>query len=90
METGVHIIVHGVVQGVGFRYYVMSHAQNLGIRGFVRNLPNGKVEAEAYGERSLLEEFISAVKIGPMSAHVVDVEIEWKKFNSRYEYFEIW
>jgi acylphosphatase len=90
METGVHIIVRGVVQGVGFRYYVTSHATKLGVRGYVRNLPDGNVEVEAHGQRSLVEEFISVVKIGPLSAHITDVAIEWKKTDNRYEYFEIW
>lgn len=83
-------MIRGVVQGVGFRYYVNSHAVKLGVRGYVRNLPDGNVEVEAYGNRSLIEEFISVVKIGPISAHVTDVAIEWKKTNNRYEYFEIW
>jgi acylphosphatase len=90
MEIGVHIMVHGIVQGVGFRHYVATQATKLGVCGYVRNLPNGNVETEAHGQRSVVEEFISLVKIGPLSAHVRDVEVEWKKFNNRYEYFEIW
>jgi len=90
METGVHIIIRGVVQGVGFRYYVITHATKLGVGGYVRNLPDGDVEIEASGERSLIEEFISIIKIGPLSAHVTEVAIEWKKPDNQYEYFEIW
>jgi len=90
MENGVHLVIRGVVQGVGFRYFVNSNALRLGLRGYVRNLADGNVEVEACGNRSLIEEFISAVKVGPVSSHVTDVEIEWKKPDSRYEYFEIW
>lgn len=89
MEIGVHIIVKGIVQGVGFRYYVHKFATNLGVHGFVQNLFDGSVEIEAYGERSLLEELINAVKIGPRSAHVKEVKINWIEPKTDYKYFEI-
>mgnify|MGYP000386239451 FL=1 len=89
MEIGVHIIVKGIVQGVGFRYYVYNYATKLGLHGFVQNLFDGSVEIEAYGERSLLEELIKAVKIGPRSAHVTEVNVKWIEYKTDYKYFEI-
>ena len=79
MTVRVHIVVEGLVQGVGFRWFVARHAEALGIKGWVRNLYNGNVEIEAEGDRSLLEEFIRQVKVGPRSARVTNLNIEWKE-----------
>ena len=89
MQVGVHIIVQGMVQGVGFRYFVWRQATKLSLSGFVRNLYNAEVEIEAYGDRSLLEELIKEVKVGPRSAYVKDLRIEWKEFQERYIGFEV-
>ena len=89
MQVGVHIIVQGMVQGVGFRYFVSRQATKLSLSGFVRNLYDGDVEIEAYGDRSLLEELIKEVKVGPRSAYVKDLRIEWKEFQERYMGFEV-
>ena len=77
MTTRVHIIVEGLVQGVGFRWYAARKAQALGLAGYVRNLYDGTVELEAEGDRSLLEELIGALKVGPRSAQVTDLRLEW-------------
>jgi acylphosphatase len=89
MQVGLHIIVQGVVQGVGFRYFVYRHATNLGLNGWVRNLYTDDVEIEVEGERSLLESFIMEVKIGPRSAHVKDLKLEWQAFENKFSAFEI-
>lgn len=73
------MVVEGLVQGVGFRWFVARHAQALDVRGYVSNLYNGNVEIEAEGERSLLEELIKQVKVGPRSAHVTNLWLEWKE-----------
>ena len=89
MQVGVHIVVQGLVQGVGFRYFVHRQASRLGLMGWVRNLYNGDVEIEASGERSLIEELIKDVKIGPRSAYVKDLKIEWQNYQSDTKGFEI-
>jgi acylphosphatase len=89
MQTGVHITVQGLVQGVGFRYFVYRHASGLGLTGWVRNLYNSDVEIEAEGDRSMVEELIKEIKVGPRSAHVKDLKIEWQDFKNRYQAFEI-
>ncbi len=89
MQIGVHIIVQGLVQGVGFRYFVYRHAVRLGIKGWVRNLYNDDVELEVEGDRSLVEELIREVKVGPRSAQVRDMKIEWQDYAGRYQGFEI-
>ncbi|MEK6756751.1 MAG: acylphosphatase [Bacteroidota bacterium] len=89
MQVGVHIIVQGMVQGVGFRYFVWREATKLSLSGYVRNLYNGDVEIEAQGDRSLVEEFVKVVKVGPRYAYVKDLKIEWKEFQERYKGFEV-
>ena len=89
MHVRLHIVVQGLVQGVGFRYFVYRHATKLGLAGWVRNLFNSDVEIEVEGERSLLESFLGEVKIGPRSAHVKDLKIEWQPYENKYAEFEI-
>jgi len=89
METGVHIVVEGLVQGVGFRWFVATRAKQLGLSGYARNLYDGSVEIEAEGDRSQLEELIRIVKIGPRSAQVNDLQIEWKSPSFAFTHFEI-
>ena len=89
METGVHIIVNGLVQGVGFRYFVYSRAARIGLRGYVKNTFDGSVEIDAEGDRSLIEELIREVKVGPRSAQVTDVKIQWKEPQHQYKEFAI-
>jgi acylphosphatase len=89
MEIGVHIVVQGLVQGVGFRYFAYRHAMRLGLSGWVRNLYNDDVELEVEGDRSLIEELIKELKVGPRSAHVKDLKIEWREYANRYQAFEI-
>jgi len=65
-EVGaMHVIVHGVVQGVGFRYFVLRRAQPLGLTGWVRNLPDGTVEIRAEGPVSKLQQLLEALPYGP-------------------------
>ena len=89
METCAHIVVKGLVQGVGFRYYVRRHATSLGLTGFAKNLYEGNVEIEVEGERSSIEEFIRLVRVGPRSAQVTGLNLEWKDVERRYRHFEI-
>lgn len=89
MDVGASIIVKGLVQGVGFRYFVHARALQLGLAGFARNLYNGDVEIYAQGDRSAVEELIKQVKVGPRSAHVTDLFVDWKEPSSEYTNFEI-
>jgi acylphosphatase len=89
MQVRVHIIVQGMVQGVGFRYFVHREATTLNLSGYAQNLYNGDVEIEAEGDRSLIEEFIKIVKVGPSSAFVKDLKIEWKEVQNRHDGFKV-
>jgi acylphosphatase len=88
-DVASHIIVRGIVQGVGFRYFVFNHASQLGLRGMVWNRSDGSVEIEIEGDRSLVEEFIKTARMGPQSAHVTDVTVTWKTPEYKYQNFEI-
>lgn len=89
MDAHVQIIVHGMVQGVGFRFYVLREARLLDLKGFVRNIPTGEVEIEAEGDRGMLQELIKKVKAGPRFADIAGLDIEWKKFQGIFQFFEI-
>jgi acylphosphatase len=68
--------VTGRVQGVGFRYHVISHAQELGVDGYARNLHDGTVEIWAEGTREALDSLLEATRRGPRWARVDDVQVE--------------
>jgi acylphosphatase len=69
-------LVSGRVQGVGFRWFAVRAAERLGVRGWVRNLPDGRVEATAAGDEAALVAFAAELRRGPRSAHVIDVASE--------------
>jgi acylphosphatase len=69
-----HAVVSGDVQGVGFRYFVRQHARELGIRGWVRNRPDGSVEVQAEGETASVDQLRELLSQGPMGAHVTRVD----------------
>ena len=70
-------VVHGDVQGVGFRFFLIDEARALGVRGWVRNRPDGSVELTAEGDRAQLDALLSAAGRGPRHARVTEVEVEW-------------
>lgn len=72
-----HGTVHGDVQGVGFRYFLMREAQRLGLRGWVRNRDDGTVEFVAEGGRPDLERLMQAAERGPRMAQVERVDAQW-------------
>ena len=73
-RVGARFVVRGHVQGVGFRYFVLRQARLLQVRGWVRNLPDATVEAQAWAEAATLQTFESALKEGPGHARVDAVE----------------
>ena len=76
MRVRKRIIVKGIVQGVGFRWFTQRHARFLGLGGFVKNLPDGTVLIEVEGSRDSVDIFIEKVKLGPSHAVVEEVVIE--------------
>ena len=88
-SAGVHCLISGLVQGVGFRYATMTEARRLGLQGWVRNLPDGRVEAEAFGSSSALDSFCSWLQQGPRSARVSLVQVKPVAWQEGPEPFEI-
>ena len=74
-HRAVAVTVTGRVQGVGYRYAVLRMAEELGLRGWVRNRPDGSVEAWAEGDAAVFQEFAAFLRRGPRSARVDSVEI---------------
>ncbi len=72
-----HLLVSGRVQGVGYRASLMEEARERGLAGWVRNLDDGRVEAEVEGARKTIESLVAWCRQGPPSAHVTDVSVEW-------------
>jgi acylphosphatase len=89
MAARVHALISGVVQGVGFRYFVRQQAVQLSLTGWVRNLPDGRVEAVAEGERAVLDPFVVAMRKGPRGSLVDSVETTWSDATGEYSGFEI-
>ncbi|MBX0301295.1 acylphosphatase [Cryobacterium sp. 1639] len=69
------VIVNGLVQGVGFRYYTEAQAGSLGLGGFVRNRADGAVEAEIEGDDAAVERMLDWLHTGPRSASVQSVQV---------------
>lgn len=85
----VHGYVSGRVQGVGFRYFVQDLAVQSDLTGWVRNLPDGRVEFMAEGPKGLLDDFVKAVNRGPRTGYVAGINIDWDKFQGEYDSFRI-
>lgn len=88
--ASVRAIAYGRVQGVFFRDFVSKRATELGLTGYVRNLPGGgAVEVQAEGKRERLEKLVDDLKIGPPFAKVEEVVTEWSEYSGSYSRFSI-
>jgi acylphosphatase len=77
--TAKHLIIHGRVQGVGYRAWTVSRAKQLGLNGWVRNRTDGTVEAVIAGEPSAIEHMLTACHEGPIAARVTKLEVaDWE------------
>jgi len=84
-----HAYISGIVQGVGFRYFVLWRARNYGLVGYVRNLPDGRVEVVAEGDEGSLKMLLEDLKKGPPAAYVENVEYTWEPPSGSYLDFKI-
>ncbi|MEA4811304.1 MAG: acylphosphatase [Anaerolineaceae bacterium] len=89
MQQRLHAWVSGRVQGVGFRYFVHQLASHLGLNGWVRNLPDGRVETLAEGEMEALEALLTGLKRGPGGARVQEVKTDWAPASGEFDRFDI-
>jgi acylphosphatase len=88
-DSSAHIVVSGLVQGVGYRYFVSRRAEELGLTGYVRNLPDGRVEIHACGDKGRIADLVAVLRVGPRASGVRDVAIEWVKSGEAFDRFEI-
>lgn len=89
MPVRAHVFVAGRVQGVFFRAYTRDEALRLGVKGWVRNLPDGRVEAVFEGEREAVERMIEFCRRGPPAAEVEKVEVYWETPTGEFSTFRI-
>jgi acylphosphatase len=87
--VSVRAIIYGYVQGVFFRVFVTEWAEKLGLRGYVRNLPQGTVEIYAEGSRDRLETLVGYLRKGPPGAGVKSVVTTWSASTGQYSDFRI-
>jgi acylphosphatase len=83
------MLVQGRVQGVGFRYHTQTTATQLGLTGYVRNLPDGSVEIVAEGTSPALHQLLDWAKQGPPAAHVTQVDVTYESANGEFGRFAI-
>jgi acylphosphatase len=88
-QVRLEAIVTGQVQGVGFRYQVLQRARGMGLVGFVRNRWDGDVEVVAEGERGRLDQLLSYLQVGPRSAWVREVIVNWQAATGEFNSFEV-
>ncbi|MBI5326007.1 MAG: acylphosphatase [Ignavibacteriae bacterium] len=83
------LIAEGLVQGVGFRYFVFQHAKILGLRGYVQNRWDGTVLTVAEGDKISIEQLKKYLQTGPMMAHVNNVKVTYYDSIGEFNGFEI-
>ena len=88
-DAEAHVIVSGRVQGVWFRGNTQRVAAATGVRGWVRNLPDRRVEAVLQGERAAVESVIDFMRTGPPGAAVIDCVVSWSPTGERFHGFEV-
>jgi acylphosphatase len=87
--TRAEILINGLVQGVGFRYYIYRNAVSLGLKGFTENLFSGEVLTIVEGSKLSVEELYKKIIVGPSHASVRKHNIIWQKPKNEFENFEI-
>ena len=83
------VLISGKVQGVGFRNFTQMNAKQLGVNGYAKNLPNGKVEVIAEGDKVQLNALVALLKRGPRFARVDSLDIDERPFTGEYKTFGI-
>ncbi len=88
MKKQIHAYYSGRVQGVGFRFTAESTAMDLGVRGWVKNLRDGRVEIAAEAEEGALKDFLKRIE-DYFSRYIGDSDIKWQEATGEFQSFEI-
>jgi len=88
-KSRVRVFVEGLVQGVNFRYYTQQRAKQNNIFGWVRNLPDGRVEAVFEGDDEAVESMIDFCQSGPSSSKVTDVVVKREEWKGEFRDFSV-
>lgn len=83
------VIVHGAVQGVAFRHYTSRRAQELGVTGWVRNLPDGSVEGVFEGSEAAVNALVEWCRSGPSAARVERLDVRSGICSNEFDSFRI-
>ena len=83
------VIIQGVVQGVGYRFFVLNQARLYDVKGYVKNMPDGTVQVVAEGDKGIVKDFVERLRIGPLSAHVTGVDVKWQEKDSGFTEFRL-
>jgi acylphosphatase len=89
METRAHVFVSGRVQGVFFRSETKHNADRNNVKGWIRNLPDGRVEAVFEGKKDAVKTLIAFCKQGPTGAKVIDIDLTWQTYAGEFDRFRI-
>ena len=89
MQTRVHVFITGRVQGVFFRSEAKHNADYYDVKGWVRNLPDGRVEAVFEGEKEAVQKLIAFCKRGPSAARVINLDLKWEPYTGELGMFKI-
>lgn len=84
-----HIFVEGRVQGVGFRHFTQVNAEEIGVFGWVKNLPDGRVEAVFAGPMDHIREMVNRCEQGPGASRVDNIDVEVEEADEEYDTFEV-
>ncbi|MDI3547105.1 MAG: acylphosphatase [Halanaerobiales bacterium] len=88
-EVRKHVYISGRVQGVGFRHFVLTKARELGLKGWVRNLYDGRVEAVFVGNKNDVEQMLKLIKKGPRWARVDNVRVLNEEIKDEFDTFQV-
>lgn len=88
-EVRAHLLIEGRVQGVFYRAFTRDLAHDLGLKGWVKNLYDGRVEAVFEGKKELIEQAIKECYSGPPGARVTNIDVKWETFQGDLKGFTI-
>ena len=89
VKKAAKFIISGTVQGIFFRRFVKEHADDLGLKGFCRNLSDGRVEVIVEGESEQIERLARFIRKGPEHAQIKNLKVEERKWSGDFDRFKI-